>query len=192
VPQVSVNHLADRTDAELNKRNGVVPAGEPLCPATSNGSPMPATSQGQRVRASASAAPSGASSYPAAFSWVDKGKVSSVKDQGFDCASCWAFTTAAVMESAFAIASASPPLDLSPQSLVDCFTQFAGCHGGRQPVRWEDGRGGGGGGGETGLLPQLHIHRPHRLARSCPLPGFLLCAAAGPPVGLQPGGGRDR
>lgn len=96
---------------------------------------MSAPSGQQRVHASASAAPSRAASYPAAFSWVDKGKVSSVKDQGFDCASCWAFAAAATMESAFAIASSLPPMDLSPQSLVDCFTQFAGCKGGRQPVR---------------------------------------------------------
>lgn len=95
---------------------------------------MSASARQQRVHASATA-PSPGSSFPAAFSWVDKGRVSSVKDQGFDCASCWAFTAAAAMESAFAIAGATTPLDLSPQSLVDCFTQFAGCHGGRQPVR---------------------------------------------------------
>ncbi|OHD66885.1 MAG: hypothetical protein A2176_12550 [Spirochaetes bacterium RBG_13_51_14] len=53
-----------------------------------------------------------------AFSWVSRGNVTPVKYQGV-CGSCWAFTSAAVVESNYLIRK-NVTLDLSEQHLLDC------------------------------------------------------------------------
>jgi C1A family cysteine protease len=53
-----------------------------------------------------------------AFTWVNKKMVTSVKYQGL-CGSCWAFTSAAVMESNFLIRK-NWNLDISEQHILDC------------------------------------------------------------------------
>jgi C1A family cysteine protease len=53
-----------------------------------------------------------------AFTWVNKKMVTPVKYQGL-CGVCWAFTSAAVMESNFLIRK-NWSLDLSEQHIVDC------------------------------------------------------------------------
>ena len=53
-----------------------------------------------------------------AFTWVDKKMVTPVKYQGL-CGVCWAFTSAAVMESNFLIRK-NWNLDLSEQHIIDC------------------------------------------------------------------------
>jgi cathepsin L len=53
-----------------------------------------------------------------AFNWMDRKMVTSVKYQGL-CGVCWAFTSAAVMESNFLIRK-NWNLDLSEQHIVDC------------------------------------------------------------------------
>ena len=73
---------------------------------------------------------------PKAFDWRDKGVVTPVKHQG-SCGSCWAFTAAGVLESAYAIATSKKVVELSEQQILDCvnwttwlFWLSDGCNGG--------------------------------------------------------------
>ncbi|HOX45113.1 MAG TPA: C1 family peptidase [Myxococcota bacterium] len=65
---------------------------------------------------------------PASFSWCDQGACSPVRDQG-SCGSCWAFATAAPMESAILIHNGLSK-DLAEQYLVSCNASGWGCGGG--------------------------------------------------------------
>ncbi|KAK8841028.1 hypothetical protein M9Y10_027865 [Tritrichomonas musculus] len=64
---------------------------------------------------------------PDSCDWRDKGVVNPIKDQG-SCGSCWAFSTIASSESAYAITSGKL-LRFSEQNLVDC-APCLGCNGG--------------------------------------------------------------
>ncbi len=65
---------------------------------------------------------------PSSFDYRTYGKVTSIKDQG-GCGSCWAFTTAAAIESQYLLRH-NQSLDLSEQNLVSCNTGAYGCGGG--------------------------------------------------------------
>ena len=56
--------------------------------------------------------------------------VTPVKQQG-RCGSCWAFTTAALIEGQVALQKNGSTKNLSPQQLVDCDLEQSGCMGGR-------------------------------------------------------------
>lgn len=62
--------------------------------------------------------------------WNEKGAVSQPKDQG-SCGSCWAFTTAATMESLAVISGQFKEVpSFSMQQLLDCDKSNDGCDGG--------------------------------------------------------------
>lgn len=67
---------------------------------------------------------------PKSIDWRKKGVVNAIKDQ-FWCGSCWAFSAASSIESAWAIRNHTL-LDLSEQQLVDCSKREhnVGCYGG--------------------------------------------------------------
>jgi cathepsin L len=61
------------------------------------------------------------------FDWVDKGKVTRVKDQS-DCGSCWAFGSIAAFESSYAIHN-NQLVEASEQQILDC-SKAGSCCGG--------------------------------------------------------------
>lgn len=68
---------------------------------------------------------------PDTFDWRDKGVINAVKVQG-SCGSCWAFSTIATSETAYAISTGNL-LQFSEQNLVDCVRSCNGCDGG-EPI----------------------------------------------------------
>lgn len=69
-------------------------------------------------------------SLPAYFSWKDRGKVTSAKNQG-NCASCWAHAAVGAFESKILIKKgAAYNYDLSEQQQVSCNNNMSGCDGG--------------------------------------------------------------
>jgi C1A family cysteine protease len=67
---------------------------------------------------------------PATFSWLDRGIMTSVKDQNLaQCGSCWAFAAVGVFE-ALISRSNNQKVNLSEQQLVNCVPECSGCDGG--------------------------------------------------------------
>jgi len=58
---------------------------------------------------------------PTVYNWCSEGYCSPIKNQG-QCGSCWAYSTTSAVESAYAIALATPGnvIVLGPQYLIDC------------------------------------------------------------------------
>ncbi|XP_075994397.1 cathepsin K-like [Genypterus blacodes] len=109
--ELGMNHLADMTSEEIvAKLTGL------LVP--SNPDPRSST-RGQNGHVSA---------MPTGVDYRTKGMVTSVKDQG-SCGSCWAFSSVGALEGQLA-KKTGKLVDLSPQNLVDCVTENAGCGGG--------------------------------------------------------------
>ncbi|TKR83238.1 hypothetical protein L596_016861 [Steinernema carpocapsae] len=72
---------------------------------------------------------------PDAFDWREKGVVTPVKAQG-KCGSCWAFATAATVESNYAIAY-KDLRNLTEQELLDCNLENNACNGGDMDKSFE-------------------------------------------------------
>lgn len=68
------------------------------------------------------------STLPSSVDWRERGVVSPVKDQG-GCGSCWAFASAAALESHIAVETETL-FSLSTQELVSCVTNPRHCGGG--------------------------------------------------------------
>lgn len=65
---------------------------------------------------------------PDAWSWLDHGLVTPVRDQA-SCGSCWAFSAVQAIEGAYAKAH-SKLVSFAPEVLVDCSLSDCGCFGG--------------------------------------------------------------
>ena len=67
---------------------------------------------------------------PSSMNWFTQGAVTAPLNQGM-CGSCWAFTTAATLESLAVISGQFTEIPkFSIQQLVDCDTTNSGCDGG--------------------------------------------------------------
>lgn len=95
---MGINHFADLTMQEFRERH--------LC------NIMPSTRQATLSELNAA---------PDAVDWTTKGIVQKVKNQG-QCGSCWAFSTIAALESAYAQKTGTLE-SFSEQQLVDCSTE---------------------------------------------------------------------
>ena len=72
-----------------------------------------------------------------AVDWVSQGVVHTVKDQK-SCGSCWAFSAAGAMESAYAISHPTNEIiDIPEQEFVDCVKKSSGCRGGWMDYAFE-------------------------------------------------------
>lgn len=67
--------------------------------------------------------------------WRTKGAVTQVKNQG-NCGSCWAYSAAEQIESAYFMATGKLPT-LSTQQLISCNKGSAGCNGGNTETAFE-------------------------------------------------------
>lgn len=77
-------------------------------------------------------------SLPSAIDWVQRGKVTRVKDQEW-CGGCWAFAVADATESRYAIKHNTMPVELSVQEQLDCNHNGVnqGCVGGNLPEGYD-------------------------------------------------------
>lgn len=75
------------------------------------------------------------------FSWLDKGKVAPVQNQG-SCSSCYIFSGIAALESAVAIKYNKAPVKLSEQQPLECIRNGVngGCNLGLYAWAWENSR----------------------------------------------------
>lgn len=78
---------------------------------------------------------------PESWTWVGKGKLTPVKDQG-SCGSCYAHSTSSQMEAQFAIEKNTVPVMLSREQLKSCSNGAPGCNGGVPAYMYDYAKGG--------------------------------------------------
>jgi cathepsin L len=110
-----VNHLTDRTEAELRQLRG-----------------YKAPAQAALSRFSTAPVPEAIRNFdfskaPSHVDWREKGVVTPVKDQG-QCGSCWTFATAETIESHYALKTGQLAV-LSEQQILDCTPNPDQCGG---------------------------------------------------------------
>lgn len=113
---LAVNHLADRTEDELQVLRGfrsTKPVGG------NGGKPFPSDLLTSKDH------------MPDQWDWRIMGAVTPVKDQSV-CGSCWSFGTIGHVESAYFLKNGGNLVRLSQQALIDCSWEFGnnGCDGG--------------------------------------------------------------
>lgn len=123
---MGLNHLSDRTHDELAVLNGF------QLPQEGYKNSMKARNFFNKMITSAN------DKIPDSVDWRQvEGRVSSVKDQGQTCGSCWAFSATGALEGQ--MITKNGKLDpLSEQNLVDCSKQNYGCSGGWMLAAWQD------------------------------------------------------
>ncbi|GAB0089449.1 digestive cysteine proteinase 1 [Sergentomyia squamirostris] len=113
---LGVNHLADRTDDEIQALRGF----RPSTPEQGNGGkPFPYDYEKMT------------DSLPEQYDWRLYGAVTPVKDQSV-CGSCWSFGTIGAIEGAYFLKNGGNLVRLSQQALIDCSWGYGnnGCDGG--------------------------------------------------------------
>ncbi|XP_054277059.1 digestive cysteine proteinase 1-like isoform X1 [Macrosteles quadrilineatus] len=156
---LAVNHLADRTPAELK-----VLRGRRHTPGYNGGKPFPYDTAAM------------AASLPEQFDWRIYGAVTPVKDQSV-CGSCWSFGTTGHVEGAYFVKTGRL-VRLSQQALVDCSWGEGnnGCDGGEdfRAYQWIMKHGGlpleGEYGGYLGQDGYCHINQTQMVA---PITGYV-------------------
>ncbi|CAG9857192.1 unnamed protein product [Phyllotreta striolata] len=110
---LGVNHLADRTDEEMQVLRGRISSDE----VDNEGLPFPYENPEAII-------------VPDEHDWRLYGAVTSMKDQAH-CSSCWAFGVIAALEGAYFLKTGELKI-LSEQAVMDCAWGFGnnGCHGG--------------------------------------------------------------
>ena len=121
--EMELNHFADMSREEFvtyHRLRVPRPLSQPETPALARG----------HGRRSVDRFDKASEDLPLVKSWVEEGAVSSPYDQR-QCGSCWAFSTAATLESLAVIAGKfEAPREFSVQQLIDCDTTNNGCDGG--------------------------------------------------------------
>ncbi|KAG5893241.1 hypothetical protein JTB14_013403 [Gonioctena quinquepunctata] len=110
---LAVNHLSDKTEAELEVLRGKTYSG-----VYNGGQPFPHDNIDWEI-------------LPDQFDWRLYGAVTPVKDQAV-CGSCWAFGTVGAIEGAYFLKNGGKLVHLSQQALIDCswLCGNIGCDGG--------------------------------------------------------------
>ncbi|XP_074042295.1 digestive cysteine proteinase 1 [Leptinotarsa decemlineata] len=110
---LAVNHLSDKTEAELKALRGKQYTG-----VYNGGQPFPYEDADSKH-------------VPQQWDWRLYGAVTPVKDQAV-CGSCWSFGTVGAVEGAYFLKNGRKLVHLSQQALVDCSWGFGnnGCDGG--------------------------------------------------------------
>lgn len=115
--KMGINHMSDMTDEEYNALLG-----------------HKTVTEGQAMMKGAAHKMTSKGNWPASVDWRQKGATTPVKDQG-GCGSCWAFSAAAAIESAWYIATGKLN-QVSEQQIASCSPNplhcggTGGCHGG--------------------------------------------------------------